>query len=451
MNLHQMLLQREAEQRPIRVGVIGAGKFASMFLAQARLTPGIQVVGLADLSTERAKAALLRTGWEESGLSLESGSAGINTAAKKGRLAVTDDARAVIQAEADIILEITGVPEAGAEHAWLAFEEQKDVVLVNVEADCLVGPALKKKADQEGRIMSMAYGDQPALIAEQVDWARAVGMEVVCAGKGTRYQPSYHYSTPETVWGYYGFTEEQVAGGDFNPQMFNSFLDGTKSAVEMCALSNATGLKPQAEGLLFPPVGTDRLAEVLKPVQDGGILTESGTVEVVASEDRDEIPVQGDLRWGVYVVFKAPTEYARRCFREYGLATDSSGRYAALYRPSHLIGLELGISVASVGLRREPTGSTRSFLSDVAAAAKRDLRPGEELDGEGGYTVYGRLMQARDSVSKGCLPMGLTNGARVQKAVSRDQVLTFDDVELDETGLACRLRRDMVRSLADQR
>jgi len=316
-------------------------------------------------------------------------------------------------------------------------------VMVNVEADCLVGPALRKKAEEVGRVYSMAYGDQPALIAEQIDWARSVGLEVVCAGKGTRYQPEYHYSTPETVWTFYGFDEEQVASGDYNAQMFNSFLDGTKSAIEMCAVANGSGLVPQKRGLQFPPVGAAELQNVLKPTSKGGILEHSGTVEVVASENRDGSPVRGDLRWGVYVVFQAPTPYVRRCFSEYGLRTDDTGDYAALYRPYHLIGLELGISAASAVLRGEPTGSSRNFIADVAAIAKRDLKPGDTLDGEGGYTVFGRLVQANESLSRSYLPMGLTDKARVVRPVAKDSPVTYDDVEKNEDLFTFKLRKTM--------
>jgi predicted homoserine dehydrogenase-like protein len=302
---------------------------------------------------------------------------------------------------------------------------------------------LAQKAERAGLVYSMAYGDQPALIAEQVDWARVVGLEVVCAGKGTRYQPEFRYSTPETVWGHYGFSEERVASGDYNAKMFNSFLDGTKSAIEMCAVANGTGLVPQACGLQFPPVGADDLPEVLKPRSAGGILEHAGTVEVVASEHRDRAPVNRDLRWGVYVVFRAPSEYVKRCFSEYGLRTDASGEYAALYRPYHLIGLELGFSVASAVFRREATGSSRAFVADAAATAKKDLQVGEMLDGEGGYTVYGRLVRADESLQHGYLPIGLAGHAKLVRPVSRGATLTYGDVALDETLLSRRLRRDM--------
>ena len=443
MNLYTLLQQRAEENNPIRIGVIGAGKFGTMFLSQARLTPGFQIAGIADLDPGRAKEACLRTGWPDDQLTYQTGSDAINDAHRAGKIAVTDDSEALIDADLDIILEITGVPEAGALHTWRSLEKGKHVVMVNVEADCLLGPALRRKADESGCIVSMAYGDQPALIAEQIDWARAVGLEVVCAGKGTRYQPEYHYSTPDTVWTYYGFSEEQVATGDYNAQMFNSFLDGTKSAIEMCAVSNASGLLPQKSGLQFPPVDVDQLPNVLKPSTDGGILERSGTVEVVASENRDGSPVTKDLRWGVYVVFKAPTDYVRRCFSEYGLRTDTSGEYAALYRPYHLIGLELGISIASVVLRREPTGSSIEFNADVAAVAKKDLQIGEVLDGEGGFSVFGRLSSARDSLTGSYLPIGLTGGARMIRPVTKGNILTYHDVKLDQSAFAYTLRHSM--------
>jgi predicted homoserine dehydrogenase-like protein len=282
----------------------------------------------------------------------------------------------------------------------------------------------------------MAYGDQPALISELVDWGRAAGFEVVCAGKGTKYLPIYHASTPDTVWSHYGFSEQQLAAGDFNPRMFNSFLDGTKSAIEMAAVANGTGLEPRREGLRFPPVGCDELAAMLGPESNG-------TVEVVSSLNRDGTPVPRDLRWGVYVVFKAPTEYARQCFAEYGLAIDASGWFGALYRPSHLIGLELGISVASVALRGEPTGCASGFRGDAVAVAKRDLALGEILDGEGGYTVWGRLLPARESLSQGALPIGLAHGVALRRALPAGSLVRWSDVIADESTEALRVRRQM--------
>ena len=443
MNLHSFLQQRAADNNPIRVGIIGAGKFGTMFLAQARITPGMKVVGIAELDQEKAKQSCLKTGWSEDAMTFGDSITAINEGALRGKTVITGDANQLIQADLDAILEITGIPEAATYHAWTALQSGKHVIMVTVEADALLGKALKEQANKNGLVYSLAYGDQPALICEQIDWARTAGLEVVCAGKGTHYQPEYHYSTPDTVWKNFGFSEEKVASGGFNAKMFNSFIDGTKSAVEMCAVANAANLIPQKRGLQFLPVGVNELADKLKPVSAGGTLEHSGTVEVIAGSNRDGTPVKGELQHGVYVVFKAPSSYTKRCFSEYGLHTDSSGEYSALYRPFHLIGIELGISVASAVLRREPTGSFESLQADVASIAKKDLKPGDILDGEGGYSIYGRLTQAKESISKGYLPMGLTNKAKVLRPVARDSILTYNDVELDKTLFSYKIRKQI--------
>jgi predicted homoserine dehydrogenase-like protein len=260
---------------------------------------------------------------------------------------------------------------------------------------------------------------------------------------GTKYLPAYHASTPATVWGHYGFDAETVAKGDFNAQMFNSFLDGTKSGIEMTAVANATGLTPAPGGLAFPPCGVDDLPRVLRPRSQGGSLDHAGQVEVISSLERDGRPVFRDLRWGVYVTFSADHEYVRRCFREYGIVTDPSGEYAAMYKPSHLIGLELGISVASVALRGEPTGAPTGWRGDCVATAKRALSAGEILDGEGGCTVWGKLMPARDSLARKALPIGLAHKVKVKRGLPEGSVVSWDDVECDESSQAVRFRREM--------
>jgi predicted homoserine dehydrogenase-like protein len=323
------------------------------------------------------------------------------------------------------------------------------MVMVNVEADALAGPLLARRAAECGCVYSLAYGDQPALISEQVDWARAAGFEVISAGKGTKYLPAYHASTPDTVWDHYGFTEAEVSQGDFNPRMFNSFLDGTKSAIEMAAVCNATGLTPAPGGLGFPPAGIDDLADVLRPRSDGGALHHRGTVEVISCLKRDGGPIARDLRWGVYVAIEAPGDYAKKCFAEYGLATDASGRYTVMYRPYHLIGLELGISVAAAALRGEATGAPEHFHADVVAIAKRDLKAGEVLDGEGGGTVWGKLMPATDALSLGGLPIGLAHQVSLRNDIAAGDPLRWTDVEIDETGDAVRVRREMEAAFGD--
>jgi len=450
MSLYGLLEKRRVINRPIRIGVIGAGTFSSAFLNQGRRVAGMQVVSVADLDAEKAKRACIAAGWPEEVVGIVSSSSSINDGAARGKVMVTDNVDHLIKADLEVIVEATGVTEAGTYHAWQALEAGKHVVMANVETDVLLGPILKKKADEKRLVYSLAYGDQPGIICEMVDWARTIGLEVVCAGKGTRYQPEYRYSTPDTVWKYFGFTEEQIATGNYNAQMYNSFLDSTKSSIEMCALSNATGLIPQKCGLQFPPVGPEDLPSVLKPQPEGGILEHSGTVEIVASENRDGSPIKNHLRWGVYIVFKAGNDLVRRFLSMHDFLRDGSGEYGAVYRPFHLIGLEIGVSVASAVLRGEATGSADNFIADVASVAKKDLKQGEILDGEGGYSVFGRLVRADESLSHRYLPLGLSCGGRMIKPVAKDAIVTYHDVALDETPISFRLRKKLEKWKEDR-
>jgi predicted homoserine dehydrogenase-like protein len=280
----------------------------------------------------------------------------------------------------------------------------------------------------------MAYGDQPSLICELVDWARSCGFDVVCAGKGTKYLPSYHAVTPDEVWQHYGFGPEEVASGDYNAKMFTSFLDGTKSAIEMAAVANATGVLPPEAGLAFPPAGVDEIAEVCRPREAGGVLDRHPTVEVISSLHRDGTSVARDLRWGVYVTFTTNDDYTRRCLAEYGGLLDPQGRYGALYRPNHYIGLELAISVLSVALHERPTGATREQRADVVSVAKRRLTAGSNLDGEGGYCVWGRVVPIATSLLMGALPVGLADGRRLVRDVAAGETLRWADVEEPDAG-----------------
>jgi predicted homoserine dehydrogenase-like protein len=429
MNLQHLLSARRDAGKPVRCALIGAGKFGSMFLAQVPHIAGLQVAVIADLDPDRARRACANVGWDA------------------GRIAATrfvDSGLAAARADGiEVVIEATGHPAAGAAHALAAIEAGRHVVMVNVEADVLVGPLIAERAKQAGVVYSMAYGDQPALVAEMVDWARSAGFMAAAAGKGTKYLPAYHRVTPDDVWTHYGLTPDAAKAAGMNPQMFNSFLDGTKSAIEMAAIANACGLDAPADGLAFPPCGVDDLAHLLRPRDVGGLLERDGMVEVISSLERDGRPVFRDLRWGVYVVLKAQNDYAAACFRQYGLPVDSTGRYAAMYKPFHLIGMELSISVLNAALRGEATGSAREFRADAVSVAKRTLKAGEMLDGEGGYTVHGKTMPAAASLSARALPIGLAHGVKLKRDVAAGEVLGQDDVILDESTQIITLRREL--------
>ena len=238
----------------------------------------------------------------------------------------------------------------------------------------------------------------------------------------------------------YGYSPEEVESGELSPQMYNSFLDGTKSAVEMCAVANMTGLVPDVAGMHFPPAGVEELPALLMPAEDGGILTRKGVVEVASCLRRDGSDVRNSLRWGVFVVLTTDSPYLRTCLKDYGLAMDPSGKYAAMYRPYHLVGMEAPVSIARAFLYNEPTGAPKAQVGEVVAAAKRPLRRGEALDGEGGFTVYGLLLEAAKASSQGLVPIGLCHDAKVVRPIKEDQMLRYQDVEMPEGDFARRLR-----------
>ena len=439
MSLYRKLLQLQEDDRPIRVGMIGAGKFGSMFLAQIRKIPGVRIVGIADQSLERARSNLEFIGWPKEALT----AASAEEAARTGGIFLTEDASQLTTSPfIDLMVESTGDPIAAVDHIIASFEHGKDVVNVTVEADSYCGAGLAARARDADVLYSLAYGDQPALAAELVDWARCCGFRVMAAGRGHKWQNYYRLSTPETVWDHWGLTAEQAARGRLNPKMFNSFLDGSKPAIESAAIANATGLAVPTDGLAFPAGDVDAIPDLMRPRAEGGALETAGMVEVISSLREDGSHVGYDIRQGIWVCVEADTDYIRNCFEEYKVVTDSSGRYCTMYKRWHLIGLELGMSVAHVGARREPTGTPSRFIGDVCAISKGQLRAGTVLDGEGGATVYGGLRPAAQSTAGRYLPLGLSHGAVLKHDIALDQIITLDDVDIDSSPLAFILRAE---------
>ena len=440
MSLHAKLLERAAANRPIRIGLIGAGKFGSMYLSQIPRTPGVHLVGIADLSPEAARVNLARVGWEAQRLEAKS----LDDAAKNGTTFISDDWQALVRhPSVDVVVECTGSPMHAVDHILEAFANKKHVVNVTVEADAFCGALLGSRAKAAGVVYSLAFGDQPALICDLVDWARTCGFPVVAAGRGHKWLPHFSESTPETVWHHYGLTPEQAERGGLNPKMFNSFLDGSKPSIESTAVSNATGLGVPSNGLLYPPASVEDIPYVTRPISEGGVLERKGMVEVISSLEKDGRVIPYDIRMGVWVTVEAETDYIKNCFEEYKAHTDPSGRYFTLYKRWHLIGLEVGMSVASVALRGEATGVATGWNADVVATAKRDLKVGEMLDGEGGYTVWGKLLPAATSKRMGGLPLGMAHSVKVIRPVAKGQSLCWDDVQMDPNTGAFKIRREM--------
>ena len=414
MFLHTKL---ENRKEPIRIAFIGCGKFVSMFLAQYNHLDKIQIDSIVDLNIEQAKRNCSNSGLDETTISEINFSKSLDE---------------ILDRNIEIFIEATGNPIVGTVHAVNIIKNKKHVILVNVEADITCGKYLSDIAKENEVICSMAYGDQPSLIIEQIEWARLNGFSVVCAGKGTKYHPTFEYSTPDTVWGHYGLSKERAEKeSGMNPKMFNSFLCGDKSAIEMCAVSNAADLKCPSNGLTFPPIGVYDIAKKLIPKQEGGLIDFDGQVEVISSIDLNKNDIPNDLRWGVYIVIKAKNEYVKNCFKDYGMVTDSSGNYSAIWRPYHYIGLELAQSIYSIALDNRATGFTKNYNADVASYAKKDLKVGDKLDGEGGFCARGKLITSQKSKDEKILPLGLTDNAILKKNINKDQVIRLDDVELN--------------------
>ena len=413
MYLHSKL---EDYKKNINIAFIGCGKFISMFLSQYNQLKKIKIDTIIDLDIERAKSNCIKSGLKKETVE---------------KINFVNSLDSILNRNIEIFIEATGNPVAGTQHACKVIQAKKDIIMVNVEADVLCGKYLSDLAKENNVIYSMAYGDQPSLIIEQIEWARLNGFFVTCAGKGTKYHPSFEYSTPESVWNNYGMTAEQAKKAGMNPKMFNSFVTGDKSSIEMAAVANASGLKCPVNGLTYPPVGVYDIANKLIPKDKGGHIDHEGQVEVISSIDRKKIQIENDLRWGVYIVIKAQNNYVKNCFKEYGMVTDNSGEYSAIWRPYHYVGLELAQSIYSIALDRKPTGYTKFFNADVVSVAKKDLASGEILDGEGGFAARGRLAASKDSIGGNFLPLGLSDGARTKKSIKKDEFIKIDDVEIN--------------------
>ena len=414
MYLHSKLQTRS---EPIRVAFIGCGKFVSMFLAQYNQLEKIVIDTIIDINEDQAKKNCLNSGLTKETIS---------------NINFVNSLDQALDRNIEIFIEATGNPIVGTVHAKKIIDKKKHIILVNVEADITCGKYLSDLAFKNKVVCSMAYGDQPSLILEQIEWARLNGFEVTCAGKGTKYHPSFEYSTPDTVWGHYGLTKERAENeSGMNPKMFNSFLCGDKSAIEMCAVSNAADLKCPDNGLTFPAIGVYDIAKTMIPKSEGGVIDYDGQVEVISSIDLDKKDVPHDLRWGVYIVLKAQNEYVKNCFKDYGMVTDPSGNYSAIWRPYHYVGLELAQSIYSVALDNKATGFTKNYNADVAAIAKKDLKIGDKLDGEGGFCARGRLITSQKSKKENILPLGLSDNAIVKKNINKDELIKLSDVELN--------------------
>ncbi|MFB6157583.1 MAG: SAF domain-containing protein [Haloferacaceae archaeon] len=426
-----MLIRKlEARDEPVRVGLVGAGMFGSQVAYAVESTPGMTVAAIADIDRSKAFGTFERAGVPESTVETGSSAAAAAQAMEAGDRLVLDDGLDLIEAGPDVLVEATGVPEVAARHAYAAIDAGVDVVNVSVEADTVVGPLLGRLAERAGVTYSMAYGDQPAKVIELYDRARTNGFGVVAAGRTAGdLEP---HGTPDDALERHRWIGPFVEEYDPDPAIYNSFLDGTKVAVESCAIANALGLRPDRTGMHVPEVSRADAPAALCPTADGGRLDAEGVIDCLTLTDEG---------FSGFVVTRTDNESLRRYLHRRGsVPTAADGRYQLFHVPFH-DAQETSVSVARAALSGEPTGRVRSQETEVVAAAKRDLRPGDEIDGGGGYTVYGVLEDADVASERGHVPLELLAGATVRAEVGVDEFVSEDDVDLDTDSFLYHLRR----------
>lgn len=430
---------------PAPIGVVGVGRMGRGVVDQVATMKGLRVMALADVDQRRAVAGFTENGWDPAAVCATDDLGTAQDALREGRAVATADPLLIPDLDLRAVVESTGVPEVGAQVADLAIARGRHTVLLNVEADIVVGPILAERARRNGVVYTLAAGDQPGAIFEMVDWARSLGFEVVCAGRGTVLFPDDHHATPETY-------AEIAQRNRMNPKMYNEFRDGTKSQLEMVAVSNVLKLPPARRGMHEPFCKWQDLGRVFALQADGGLLDTAGVVDMANAVDASGEYVHEDKVFpGVFVVVTSEHPGVRSSMSAlfepgFGGTAQQWGPNWGLFRPYHLACVEVPMSVARAVVDGLPTGDLRGgMVAELVAVAKKDLVPGDELDGGGGYTVYG--LAERYQVAKGerLLPFGFAyEGTRVKRPVARDHALTLDDVEVDTSSYLWRLREEQV-------
>jgi predicted homoserine dehydrogenase-like protein len=423
MSLRLELEKRAAAGNPIRVGVSGAGWIGSGFVAQVAQMKGITVPVLADTDTDAAFRALVATGVAPGDI-IEANTPGhASDALWSGKRVITGDYTLAAQLdEIDIVADVTPSPAIGAQTAHACIQHGKDVVLVNIEADVTVGRVLKRLAQKAGVLYSVSSGDEPGCIAELWDYVILLGHEPIVIGKGKN-NPLDRTATPDTV-------AESARRSGKDPFQVASYVDGTKTMFEMTCAANATGCLPMQRGMVGPEATQETVTQLFALEEDGGITKFPGVVDFVQGSS---------MAGGVFVTVRVRDERIRADLQYLKVG---KGKYCTFFRPYHLWFLEAPISVARAHLYREVwlTPLDRP-VAEVMTIAKRTLTPGGRLDDFGGYAFYGAIERAEIARSLSALPVGLAPGARVTRLVPAGEIVTWEDVQLDEDSVVVKLRR----------
>ncbi len=442
--LLEQLEARASEGRPVAVGLIGAGRFGTTIAAQISQIEGLQLVAVADPNTHNGSEALRAAGWADDQVQRADSAATARSSVESGVAALVPDAQELGSAPIEVLVEATGIPEVAAKNAWTGLRQGRHVVMVTVEVDITCGWALAAEARRQEVVYTLAAGDQPIAVMELFDWATALGLQPVAIGRGTRRYPADRHGDPDGAFERMGYSAEVVRRRRLNAQMYNSFRDGSKAQIEMCAVSNMTGLPPDRRGMHEPAAGLDDLPELFAAVGSGGRLKHEGVVDLanaVATDGVSDMPA--GIAKGIWAVVTSADDLVRDDLTFYGTRVSNDRQRMALFREYHLCGVETPLSIAQAALLKSSSGAPReSPTSEVLAYAKRDLKPGDTLDGSGGCTVYGLIDRAAILREEDVLPLGLAYGATVHEPVAADQPIPTRAVDVPADSFVARLRRE---------
>ena len=441
---NSLLAQRATENKPIKVGIIGTGKFGGGLVAQLSRMQGIEACAIADINLEHARHAYTASGVPAESIRVVQNVEEMNEAIHRGKRAITEDGLLITRSDlVDVVVEATGIPEVGACMGYHAVTHNKHLVMVNVETDVTVGPVLKHLADSAGVVYTLVDGDQPGVTMNMVEWARTLGFEIVAAGRGTVFYGDDRQGTPDTVPERFGFDEQTIERRTINFKIYNSFRDGTKAQIEMTSLANMAGLAPDVRGMHEPSVNIADIPRVFSLREEEGILNQHGVVELANSVAEDgKTMLDSPLRMGVFVVIRTDHPFIQEDLTSYHLYPGGNGKNFLLYRPYHLVAVEAPISIAKAALYGQPTGAPLSKpVAEVITVAKRNLKKGEQLDGSGGYTVNGLIEKAEIARVENLLPLGLASGVKLKQDIAQGTAITYDMVELNEHSFVLKLRR----------
>jgi predicted homoserine dehydrogenase-like protein len=435
--INDKLMQRESEGKPIRVAIVGAGHMGGGTAHQISRMKGIETSILAELDVEKAIAVYETNGISKDSVLVTNNPDDAQDAILKGKPVVTEDGELAAKvADIDAVVEATGLPEVGARVAHASIMGGKHTVMLNVEADVVIGPILAKLANSAGVVYSIAAGDQPGAICELYDFATTLGFEVVTAGRGTWSRPGYHYLTPES----FKDLEKEMGG---SAKMYCSFYDGTKPNIEMAVTANVLGLVPDVRGMHEPFAYVDHLQKVFSLKENGGILSQKGVVELANQYDAEGKQIlKGTVGQGVFLVVTTDHPIIQKNMKHLFRSIEGAGPNYALYRPYHLTCVETPNSVIRACLYGESTGTPRETLvTEVVAITKKDLKAGEILDGGGGYTVHGQIERAEIARDEELLPLGFAYDIPVVRDIPKDSPIKYSDVTLDTRSFIYKLRQ----------